>query len=60
MNGNEQFISDDYYIYYYGQESLRRNGVSLIGKKKKRVQNDNFKNDRTIPFVSKAKHSTSQ
>ena len=36
MNGNEQFISDDYYIYYYGQEWLRRNGVSLIGKKKKK------------------------
>ena len=25
-----KFNSDDYYIYYYGQESLRRNGVALI------------------------------
>ena len=29
--------SDDHYIYYYGQESLRRNGVALIVNK--RVQN---------------------
>ena len=25
-----EFNSDDHYIYYYGQESLRRNGVALI------------------------------
>ena len=25
-----KFNSDDYYIYYCGQESLRRNGVALI------------------------------
>ena len=31
------FISDDHYIYYCGQESLRRNGVFLIVNK--RVQN---------------------
>ena len=24
-----EFNSDDHYIYYYGQESLRRNGVAL-------------------------------
>ena len=24
-----EFNSDDYYIYYYGQECLRRNGVAL-------------------------------
>ena len=28
--GMDQFHSDDYYIYYNGQESLRRNGVALI------------------------------
>ena len=28
--GMGEFNSDDYYIYYYGQESLRRNGVALI------------------------------
>ena len=28
--GMGKFNLDDYYIYYYGQESLRRNGVALI------------------------------
>ena len=32
-----KFHSDDHYIYYCGQESLRRNGVALIVNK--RVQN---------------------
>ena len=32
-----EFNSDDHYIYYYGQESLRRNGVVLTVNK--RVQN---------------------
>ena len=31
-----EFNSDDHYIYYCGQESLRRNGVALIIKKKKK------------------------
>ena len=35
--GMGEFNSDDYYIYYCGQESLRRNGVALILKK--RAQN---------------------
>ena len=42
--------SDDNYIYYCGQESLRRNGVAIIVNK--RVQNAvlgcNLKNDRMI------------
>ena len=46
----DKFNSDDYYIYYCGQESLRRNGVALIVIK--RVQNEvlgcNLKNDRMI------------
>ena len=29
-----EFISDDRYIYYCGQESLRRNGVALIVNKR--------------------------
>ena len=29
-----EFNSDDHYIYYCGQESLRRNGVTIIVKKK--------------------------
>ena len=42
--------SDDHYIYYCGQESLRRNGVAITVNK--RVQNAvlgyNLKNDRMI------------
>ena len=45
-----EFKSDDHYIYYCGQESLRRKGVALIVNK--RVQNAgvgcNLKNDRMI------------
>ena len=45
-----EFNSDDYYIYYCGQESLRRNGVALTVNK--RVQNAilgcNVKNCRMI------------
>ena len=45
-----EFNSDDHYIYYCGQESLRRNGVAIIVNK--RVQNAvlgcNLKNDRII------------
>ena len=35
--GISEFNSDDHYIYYYGQESLRRNGVAIMVNK--RVQN---------------------
>ena len=35
--GMGEFNSDDHYIYYCGQESLRRNGVAIIVDK--RVQN---------------------
>ena len=30
--GMGEFNSDDHYIYYYGQESLRRNGVIIVNK----------------------------
>ena len=47
--GMDEFNSDDHYIYYCGQESLRRNGVAIMVKKKK-VQNAvlgwNLRNDR--------------
>ena len=36
--GMGEFNSDDHFIYYCGQESLRRNGVALIVNK--RVQNE--------------------
>ena len=32
--GMGEFNSDDHCIYYYGQESLRRNGVAIIVKKR--------------------------
>ena len=35
--GTGEFNSDDHYIYYCGQESLRRNGVAIIANK--RAQN---------------------
>ena len=45
-----EFNSDDHYIYYCGQESLKRNGVALTGSQ--RVQNavlgGNLKIDRMI------------
>ena len=48
--GMGEFNSDDHYIDYCGQESLRRNGVAIIVNK--RVQNTvlgcNLKNDRII------------
>ena len=48
--GMGEFNLDDHYIYYYGQESLRKNGVAIIVNK--RVQNAvlgcNLKNDRMI------------
>ena len=54
----EEFNSDDHYIYYCGQESLRRNGVALIVNKRVRnaVLGYNLKNDRmmSIHFQGKA------
>ena len=48
--GMGEFNSDDHYIYYCGQESLRRYGVAIMVNK--RVQNAvlgcNLKNDRMI------------
>ena len=36
--GMRKFHSDDNHIYYYGQESLRRNGVALIVSKRVQMQ----------------------
>ena len=46
----DEFNSDDHYIYYCGQESLRRNGVAFIVNKRVRnvVLGCNLKNDRMI------------
>ena len=32
--GMGEFNSDAYYIYYYGQDSLRKNGVAIIVNKR--------------------------
>ena len=52
-----EFNSDDHYIYYCGQESLRRNGVAIMVNK--RVQNAvlgcNLKNDSMISVHFKGK-----
>ena len=48
--GMGEFNSDDHYVYYCGQESIRRKGVAIIVNK--RVRNTaigcNLKNDRMI------------
>ena len=55
--GMGEFKSDDHYIYYCGQESLRRNGIANTVNK--RVQNAvlgcNLKNDRMISLCFQGK-----
>ena len=55
--GMGEFNSDDHYIYYCGQESLRRNGVAIMINK--RVQNAvlgcNLKNNRMISVLFQGK-----
>ena len=48
--GMGKFNSDDHYIYYHGQESLRRNGVAIMVNKRVRnaVLGCNLKNERMI------------
>ena len=38
LTGMGEFNSDDHYIYYCGQKSLRRNGVTITVKKESEVQ----------------------
>ena len=63
--GMDEFNSDDHYIYYCGQDSLRRNGVVImVIMVNKRVQNAvlgcNLKNDRMSSVHFQANHSISQ
>ena len=55
--GMSEFNSDEHYIYYCGQESLRKNGVAIIVNE--RVQNAllgcNLKNDRMISVCFQSK-----
>ena len=56
------FNSDDHYIHYYGQESLRRNGVVIIVNKSPKCSTwKQSQNDWTewSLFISKANHSIS-
>ena len=48
--GMGEFNSDDHYIYYCRQESLRRNGVAIMVNKRVRnaILGCNLKNDRMI------------
>ena len=48
--GMDEFNSDDHYIYYSGQESLRRNGVAIMVNKRvwNAVLGCNLKNNRMI------------
>ena len=55
--GMGEFNSDDHYIYYCGQESLRSNGAALIANKTVRnaVLGYNLKNNRMISVLFQGK-----
>ena len=55
--GMGEFNSDDHYIYYCGQESLRRNGVATMVNKRVRnaVLGCNLKNSRMISVCFQGK-----
>ena len=52
-----EFNSDDHYIYYCGQESLRRNGVAIMVNKRVRnaVLGCNLRNNRMISVCFQGK-----
>ena len=55
--GMGEFNSDDHYVYYCGQESLRRNGVAIMVNKRVRnaVLGCNLKHDRMISVCFQGK-----
>ena len=55
--GMGEFNSDDRYIYYCGQESLRRNGVAIMVNKRVRnaVLGCNLKNNKMISVLFQGK-----
>ena len=55
--GMSEFNSDDYYIYYYRQETLRKNGIAIIVNKRVRnvVLGCNLKNNRMISVCFQGK-----
>ena len=61
--GMGEFNSDDHYIYYYEQESLRRNGIAIrVNKKESKMQylETISKMTEWSLFISKANHSILQ
>ena len=60
--GMGEFNSDDHYIYYCRQESLRRNGVAIMVNKRVRnaVLGYNHKNYRMISIYFQNNHLISQ
>ena len=57
--GMGEFNSDDHYIYYCGQESLRRNGVAIMVNKRvwNAVLGFTLKNNRIISICFQGKPS---
>ena len=53
--GMGEFNSDDHYIYYCGQESLRRNGVAIMVNKRVRNSVCSLKSDRMISALFQGK-----
>ena len=62
LTGMGEFNSDDHYIYYCGQEYLRRNELAIIVNNRVRnaVLGCNLKNDRMISVGFQGSHSISQ
>ena len=58
--GMGEFNSDDHYMYFCGQKSLRRNGVAIIVNKRVRnaVLACSLQNDRMICFQGKPSNIT--
>ena len=56
-----EFNSDDHFIYYCGQESLRRNGIAIIETRESKMQylDAISKMTKSSLFISKANHSIS-
>ena len=60
--GMGEFNTDDHYIYYCGQESLKRNGLAIIVNKEYEMHylDAISKMTELSLFISKANHSVSQ
>ena len=55
--GMDDFHSDDHYIYYWGQKSLRRNGIAIIVNKRvwNAILGCNINNDRMVSVCFQGK-----